>query len=251
MDHLSEVTREVAEMNKRIAKYAAPAVFLVAILTVPGRAAADNWKKHRIDAYGYDYRHDHHDRDDRARWRPPEWSEDQNEWREEQREEEHGHDRYSGVGPWQNYAGYGRHYSYNSTAAPYGTFNSGNYAASGAAMVRDQLTAGYANLQTAYANALAAGDRKGAQHYLNGLKQQQKEISQYNTTWGSTAGTISTPALPNNYYASYPYNTNYPIYSNPFQSTGAGLTPYNTAQIDPRLGAATTLLLMGGQMIHP
>jgi hypothetical protein len=228
-------------MNNRITECAALALFLVATLSAPVRAATDDWKSHGVDVY--DHGHHHHNRGDHARLKQREWREDQREARK------HADHPYSSVAPSQNYPTYS---PYNSVGGPYAGFNSGNYLQSGAAAVRNQLTTGYANLQNAYANALASGDRNGAQHYLNALKQQQKEIAQYNTTWGSTAGTISTPAQPaSNYYTNYPANNT--IYSNPafFQNTGAGLTPYNAAQIDPRLGAATALLLMGQQAIRP
>ena len=222
-------------MNNRIAKCAALALILVATLAAPLCAAADDWSGNRAN-----HRYDHHDRDGRAQWK-------QREWHKEQREaRKHTNQHYSRVTPLQNYA------TYNSYT-PYSAFNSGSYQQSGAAAVGNQLMTGYANLQNAYANALASGDRNGAQHYLNALKQQQKEIAQYNATWGGTAGTISMPALPANSFANYPIYANNPSYPNSalFPNTGPGLTAYNTAQIDPRLGAATALLLMGQQMIHP
>ena len=222
-------------MNNRITQCAALALILVATLAAPVCAAADDWSGDRAN-----HHYDHHDRDDRAQRKQREWSKEQRKARK------HADQHYSSVTPSQNYSTYNPYTAYSG-------FNSGNYLQSGAGAVRNQLMTGYANLQNAYANALASGDRNGAQHYLNALKQQQKGIAQYNATWGSTAGTISMPALPVNGSAYYPVNANNSMYPNSalFANTGPGLTPYNTAQIDPRLGAATALLLMGQQMIHP
>lgn len=229
-------------MNNRIAKCAALAILLVATLAAPICAAADDWSRDRVN-----HRYHHHDRDDSVQWKQRDWRKEQHEVRKEQRKVRKHADRdYSSVTSSQNYATYNPY-------APYSAFNSGNYLQSGAAAVRSQLLTGYANLQNAYANALASGDRNGAQHYLNGLKQQQKEMAQYNATWGSTAGSISIPASPVNSFGNYPIYPNNAIYPNSalFPNTAPGLTPYNTAQIDPRLGAATALLLMGQQVIHP
>src|SRR5271166_3581377 len=182
-------------MNRQISKAVSLALFSLTVFAAPVRAATDSWNDRR--AYAYDHRLDR-ERDDHARLK-------QRQWREHHRAlgtRNDGANRYSDLASAQNYSNYNPH---NHASGPNAALNRGNYPQSGATQVGNQLATGYANLQAAYANALAAGDRSGAQHYLNALKQQQKEIARYNATWGSTAGTISTSALPtNNYQPNYP-----------------------------------------------
>jgi hypothetical protein len=227
-------------MNRQIGNCLTLALFAIAVLAAPIPAAADDLNDRRACAYSH-----RHDREDSVRWKERQWL----KHRQSLGSRYDGAGRYSDLG--RNYANY--HAPSSASGPNAAALSQDYYLQSGATQVGNQLATGYANLQAAYANALAAGDRSGAQHYLNALKQQQKEIAQYNATWGSTAGTISTSGLPtNNYLPNYSAYVNNTTYQNPalYQNTGVGLTPYNAAQIDARLGAVTALLLMSQQMMH-
>jgi hypothetical protein len=132
---------------------------------------------------------------------------------------------------------------YNRGGARYdGSYSQSNTAESGVAIVGNQLSTGYNNLQAAYNAAVASGDRNGAKHYLNAIRSQQKQIAAFNTTWGNTGTSIPiNNALPANYYPPLNYS------GNPY---GAA-SPYNAYQVDPRLGAVASMVPLVQQMIHP
>jgi hypothetical protein len=124
---------------------------------------------------------------------------------------------------------------YNRGGARYLSSYSQSNTSSGVALVGNQLSTGYNNLEAAYNAAVASGDRNGAKHYLNAIRAQQKQIAAFNTTWGNAG--ISVPinnTLPGNYYTPLNYAGN----------------PYS-ASVDPRFGAALSMVPMVQQMIHP
>lgn len=227
-------------MNKRTTM-ATLTLASIAMLAMPIRASAHNWYNHNGDGRVYN----EHDRGLHRGWYEHHRDGDRDERRFERGRNDR---RFSRDRDDQRFFR-DRNDDYRRSAADYnrvraasqGSYSQSNTSGSGVALVGNQLSTGYNNLEAAYNAALASGDRNGAKHYLNAIRAQQKQIAAFDTTWGNTG--ISIPinnALPANYYTPPNYT------GSPYRAS-----PYDAYQVDPRLGAAVSMAPLVQQMIHP